>query len=177
MHLFYLCVVLSCSASVQCTSDTSTRELPDCSKAPKSDDTAQAKTFRELFIVGTLDGRISALDPREHGNVVWSHETGPGPLLSSSLSRLEMRNRGQRVRLIPSLDGSLYKFNGETVEPLPLTADFLLKSSFKLGDDLVITGGKEARSYGINLHTGQAGLFLSCLQDTPTSVQCWSHNY
>lgn len=155
MHLFYLCVVLSCSASVQCTSDTSTKELPDCSKAPKSDDTAQAKTFRELFIVGTLDGRISALDPKEHGNVVWSHETGPGPLLSSSLSRLEMRNRGQRVRLIPSLDGSLYKFNGETVEPLPLTADFLLKSSFKLGDDLVITGGKEARSYGINLHTGQ----------------------
>lgn len=81
------------------------------------------------------------------------------------------------MRLIPSLDGSLYKFNGETVEPLPLTADFLLKSSFKLGDDLVITGGKEARSYGINLHTGQAGLFLSCLQDTPTSMQCWSHNY
>ncbi|CAN7990465.1 unnamed protein product [Ixodes hexagonus] len=166
MHLFYLCVILSCSALVRCTSDSATRELPDCSKAPKSDDAAQPKTFRELFIVGTLDGRISALDPREHGNVVWSHETGPGPLLSSSLSRLEMRNRGQRVRLIPSLDGSLYKFNGETVEPLPLTADFLLKSSFKLGDDLVITGGKEARSYGINLHSGQAPCFTlrHCLQ-------------
>lgn len=43
--------------------------------------------------MGTLDGRISALDPKEHGNVVWSHETGPGPLLSSSLSRLEVRFR------------------------------------------------------------------------------------
>lgn len=155
MHLVYISFVLSFSVLVQCTGDTATRELPDCSKAPKSDDTSQLKTFRELFIVGTLDGRISALDPREHGNVVWSHKTGPGPLLSSSLSRLEMHNRGQRVRLIPSLDGSLYKFNGETVEPLPLTADHLLKSSFKLGDDLVIIGGKEARSYGINLHTGQ----------------------
>lgn len=155
MHLLYLFAILSCNGFIQCLDDASRKELPDCSKVPKSDDIAPPQTFRELFIVSTLDGKISALDPRSHGNLVWSYETGPGGLLSSSLSKLEMRNRGQRVRLIPSLDGSLYKFNGETVEPLPLTADFLLKSSFKLGDDMVITGGKEARTYGINVHTGQ----------------------
>ncbi|XP_075732398.1 eukaryotic translation initiation factor 2-alpha kinase 3 isoform X3 [Rhipicephalus microplus] len=80
-------------------------------------------------------------------------------LPSSETKRREkdvpMRNRGQRVRLVPSLDGSLYKFDGDTVEPLPMSADFLLKSSYRLGDDLVITGGKEARTYGINVHTGQ----------------------
>ncbi|XP_077543982.1 eukaryotic translation initiation factor 2-alpha kinase 3-like isoform X1 [Haemaphysalis longicornis] len=155
MHLFLAFMILFSSSTIQGISESSTKELPDCSKAPKPGDSAESKTFRELFIVSTLDGKISALDPRAHGNVVWSHETGPGRLLSSSISKLEMHNRGQRVRLVPSLDGSLYKFNGETVEPLPMSADFLLRSSYRLGDDLVITGGKESRTYGINLHTGQ----------------------
>lgn len=155
MHLFHVFLFLPCTFVVQGADISSAKELPDCSKAPKPSDVAEGKTFRELFIVSTLDGKITALDPKAHGNLVWSHETGPGGLLSSSLSRLEMHNRGQRVRLIPSLDGLLYKFNGETVEPLPLSADFLLRSSYRLGDDLVITGGKEARTYGINVHTGQ----------------------
>lgn len=155
MHLFLAFMVLFCCSTIQGISESSTKELPDCSKAPKPSDSAASKTFRELFIVSTLDGKISALDPRAHGNIVWSHETGPGRLLSSSISKLEMHNRGQRVRLVPSLDGSLYKFDGETVEPLPMSADFLLRSSYRLGDDLVITGGKESRTYGINLHTGQ----------------------
>lgn len=153
MHLFYAFAIILCIGVVRSTSDSSLKELPDCSKAPKPSDAR--KTFSELFIVSTLDGKISALDPQAHGNLVWSHETGPGGLLSSSLSKLEMRNRSQRVRLVPSLDGSLYKFDGETVEPLPMSADFLLRSSYRLGDDLVITGGKEARTYGINIHTGQ----------------------
>lgn len=152
MH-FYAFAIILCVVVVGSASESPTNELPDCSQAPKPSD--ERKTFRELFIVSTLDGKISALDPKAHGNLVWSHETGPGGLLSSSLSKLEMRNRGQRVRLVPSLDGSLYKFDGDTVEPLPMSADFLLKSSYRLGDDLVITGGKEARTYGINVHTGQ----------------------
>lgn len=36
--------------------------------------------------------------------------------------------------------GSLYKFDGEGVEPIPINADNLLISSFKLSDDLVISG-------------------------------------
>lgn len=42
--------------------------------------------------------------------------------------------------MIPSLNGGLYKFNGETVEPIPLTADHLLQASFRYSDDLVISG-------------------------------------
>jgi hypothetical protein len=57
--------------------------------------------------------------------------------------------------LIPSLSGSIYKFDGSTVEPLPMTAETLLKASFKLSDNMVMTGGKEAKSYGIDFSTGK----------------------
>jgi len=58
------------------------------------------------------------------------------------------------VRLIPSLAGGLYKFDGEAVEPVPLSAETLLRSSFKFADDTVITGGKESRTYGVEVETG-----------------------
>lgn len=61
-------------------------------------------------------------------------------MLSSSIHNLELTNNGQWVRMIPSLSGSLYKFDGETVEPIPVNADHLLSSSFKFSDDLVISG-------------------------------------
>lgn len=108
-----------------------------------------------LLYVTTLDGRLSALDMTNGGALQWSVETGPGPLLSSSIHRLELTNNGKWVRMIPSLNGGLYKFDGETVEPIPFSADDLLKSSFKFSDDLVISGGKETRSYGVSSRTGQ----------------------
>ncbi|XP_055545954.1 eukaryotic translation initiation factor 2-alpha kinase-like [Wyeomyia smithii] len=108
-----------------------------------------------LIYVTTLDGRLSALDLANGGALQWSVETGPGPLLSSSIHRLELTNNGKWVRMIPSLNGGLYKFDGDTVEPIPFSAEDLLKSSFKFSDDLVISGGKETRSYGISSRTGQ----------------------
>lgn len=42
--------------------------------------------------------------------------------------------------MIPSLSGALYKFNGEHIEAVPITADNLLKSSFRYSDELVISG-------------------------------------
>lgn len=57
--------------------------------------------------------------------------------------------------MIPSLNGALYKFDGETIEPIPITVDHLLSSSFKFSDDLVISGGKETRTYGISSRTGK----------------------
>ncbi|XP_055612994.1 eukaryotic translation initiation factor 2-alpha kinase-like [Uranotaenia lowii] len=108
-----------------------------------------------LLYVTTLDGRLSALDLTDQGKLRWSVATGPGPLLSSSIHRLELTNNGKWVRMIPSLNGGLYKFDGDTVEPIPFSADDLLKSSFKFSDDLVISGGKETRSYGISSKTGQ----------------------
>lgn len=91
----------------------------------------------------------------QNGSLEWSIETGPGSLLSSSIHRLELTNNGNMVRLIPSLSGGLYKFDGESLEVIPITADELLKSSFKFSDDLVISGGKETRSYGVSSRTGQ----------------------
>lgn len=103
----------------------------------------------------TLDGRLSALDITKGGKIRWSIPTGPGPLISSSIHRLELTNNGQFVRMIPSLSGGIYKFNGESIDPIPITTDNLLSSSAKFSDDLVISGGKETRTYGVSARTGQ----------------------
>lgn len=107
-----------------------------------------------LLLVSTLDGTLSALDASDEGNVLWKIETGPGSLLSSSISKVELNSHGKLVRLIPSLDGGLYKFDGEGIEPIPISADSLLHSSYHEADDLLITGGKEVRTYGVDVHTG-----------------------
>jgi eukaryotic translation initiation factor 2-alpha kinase 3 len=62
---------------------------------------------------------------------------------------------GAKIQLIPSLDGSLFSFDGEKIEPLPVSADTLLSSSFKVSEDSVITGGKETRIYGLDVQTGK----------------------
>lgn len=95
--------------------------------------------YRLLF-VSTLDGKISALDILDEGQKKWTISTTPGPMISSSIQNLELTNNGQWVRMIPSLSGSIYKFDGETVEPIPISADNLLSSSYKYSDDLVISG-------------------------------------
>lgn len=81
--------------------------------------------------------------------------------------------------MIPSLNGGLYKFNGESVELIPVTFDHLLQSSFKYSNDLVISGkisalknkkflfasvcvyynvfvagGKEIHTFGVSLRSG-----------------------
>lgn len=95
--------------------------------------------FRLLY-VSTLDGKVSALDILDDGQKKWTINTTPGPMISSSIQNLELTNNGQWVRMIPSLSGSIYKFDGETVEPIPISADHLLSSSYKYSDDLVISG-------------------------------------
>jgi len=57
--------------------------------------------------------------------------------------------------MIPSLSGGIYKFDGDSIDPIPITAEHLLSSSAKFSDDLVISGGKETRSYGVSVRTGQ----------------------
>lgn len=67
-----------------------------------------------------------------------------------------MRN-GERTRLIPSLDGGLYQYNGESIEAVPFTAETLLSSSFKLSENTVVVGGKELCTYGLEKQTGKVG--------------------
>lgn len=72
--------------------------------------------------------------------------------------------RGDKlVHLIPSLDGDLYQFDGDGIEPIPLGADLLLSSSFRFADDSTIVGGKEVQTYGIDLNTGKVGIIVVSL--------------
>lgn len=124
-------------------------------KLPYCGNDADRDVSRRLLYVSTLDGTVSALDIENNGELKWSLKTNPGPLLSSSIHRLELTNNGQWIRMIPSLAGSLYNFDGETVERIPVTVDHLLSSSFRLSPELVISGGKETRSYGVSARTGK----------------------
>ena len=65
--------------------------------------------------------------------------------------------------MIPSLSGGIYKFDGDSIEAIPVTAEDLLKSSYKFTDDMVISGGKEVRTYGINSRTGK--VIYECSMD------------
>lgn len=146
----YLCflLVLFTGRALDTNSDDVVRELPYCTQS------VNALKSQRLVFVSTLDGQISALNLGDGGTEKWSISTGPGPMLSSSIHRLELTNNGQWVRMIPSLTGGLYKFNGESIEAVPVTADNLLRSSFRYSDDLVISGGKESRTYGVEVDTG-----------------------
>ncbi|XP_055638305.1 eukaryotic translation initiation factor 2-alpha kinase [Toxorhynchites rutilus septentrionalis] len=155
-HLLMFGMVLIGAATAQATNpDTqpsiTVNKLPFC-----DEEIGKVRDVSDrLLYVTTLDGRLSALDLMDNGLLRWSVATGPGPLLSSSIHRLELTNNGKWVRMIPSLSGGLYKFDGDTIEPVPFNAEDLLKSSFKFSDDLVISGGKETRSYGVSTRTGQ----------------------
>ena len=76
-------------------------------------------------------------------------------LLTSFFGFSELTNNAKWVRLIPSLAGGLYKFDGEVIEPIPLSAEELLRTSFKFADNTVMTGGKESRVYGIEVNSGR----------------------
>ncbi|KAJ8949153.1 hypothetical protein NQ318_012901 [Aromia moschata] len=120
-----------------------------------------------LVLVSTLDGNLSAVNST--GSLIWQINTGPGPLLVSNIHKLELTNNGEWIRIIPSLTGTLYKFDGSTIDPIPITAESLLKSSFRYSDDLVIAGGIEVRSYGVGFSSGK--LAYEC-----TSVKCSNNN-
>ena len=67
----------------------------------------------------------------------------------------QVTRNGEPTRLIPSLDGGLYEFNGEDLNAIPMTAESLLSSSVRLTDNCVMVGGKEVGSYGVDIRTGQ----------------------
>lgn len=95
--------------------------------------------------MSTLDGKVSALDIFADGETKWTLNTTPGQMISSSIHDIELTNNGKWVRMIPSLSGSIYKFDGESVEPIPINADNLLSSTFKYSDELVISGVYHSR--------------------------------
>ena len=66
---------------------------------------------------------------------------------------------GIPTRLVPSLDGSLFRFHDDSFEPLPFTAETLLSSSFKLPGDSTVVGSKDLRTVGISPSCGKVSQY------------------
>ena len=74
--------------------------LPICDKK-----TIISENTPDILFVSTLDGTLTALDAKNQGKTLWSVGTGPGSMLSSTISQVELTSNAQFVRLIPSLAG------------------------------------------------------------------------
>nr|CAB3241538.1 eukaryotic translation initiation factor 2-alpha kinase 3 [Phallusia mammillata] len=128
----------------------------------------QPSHVKPIIIASTVDGKVSALDIHKGGKLIWQVDLGNGPLVSSSISKLVYKEDGKSVRLIPSLNGGLFKFDGEAVEAVPFDADQLLSSSFRLAEETVLVGGKETTTSGIDAFSGK--VLYSC-----TTTGCEQH--
>jgi translation initiation factor 2-alpha kinase 3 len=73
--------------------------------------------------------------------VHWVVPSLAGPLFSSSLSAVEFGD--DAARLIPSLDGSIFHWVGDRLEPLPFTAESLLSPPFQLRDGTLLVGSRD----------------------------------
>ncbi|XP_074599713.1 eukaryotic translation initiation factor 2-alpha kinase 3-like [Brevipalpus obovatus] len=135
-------------------------ELPDCS--PQKISLRELMNQNDIYIVSTLDGKVTALDVNNKGQILWTYQTNEDGLLKSTIGEFQFMSDAMYFKLVPALDGSLYKLNEKMniLEPIPLNAEVLLKSTFKIGDDLLITGGKEVKTYALNLLSGD--LLYSC---------------
>lgn len=128
---------------------TNDPQLPDCTVVLNS--AVNHEEPPELVLLSTLDGKVTAVDSM--GGIIWQFETG-SPLVSSSPKTLFLENsRGETTTCIPSLDGSLYVFDGKNVQ-LFVTAELLLRNSLKTGQS-VLTGGTEIKTFGLDPRTGQ----------------------
>ncbi|XP_067942857.1 eukaryotic translation initiation factor 2-alpha kinase 3-like [Watersipora subatra] len=107
-----------------------------------------ANTKSNILLVSLMNGEVKAID-YDTGSSLWVIHTGQ-KLLSSSISSLEVVYNGMPTRLVPSLDGSLFRFQDESFEPLPFSAETLLSSSFKLAGDSTVVGSKELRTIGLS---------------------------
>ncbi|XP_028833395.1 LOW QUALITY PROTEIN: eukaryotic translation initiation factor 2-alpha kinase 3 [Denticeps clupeoides] len=126
------------------------------------DGEANLRRERALVIISTLDGRISALDPYNQGRKQWDLDVGSGCLVSSSLSKPEVF--GNKM-IIPSLDGALFQWNRdrESMEAVPFSVESLLDSSFRIGDDTVLVGGKSLTTYGLGAYSGKLHYICSAV--------------
>lgn len=63
---------------------------------------------------------------------------------------------------IPSLDGALFQWNRdrESMEAVPFSVESLLDSSYRVGEDTVLVGGKSLTTYGLGAYSGKVHLQL-----------------
>ncbi|CAJ1074640.1 eukaryotic translation initiation factor 2-alpha kinase 3 [Xyrichtys novacula] len=129
---------------------------------PYGESNGNVHSTRSLVIISTLDGRISALDPHNQGRKQWDLDVGSGCLVSSSLSKPEVF--GNKM-VIPSLDGALFQWNRdrESMEAVPFSVESLLDSSYRIGEDTVLVGGKSLTTYGLGAYSGKLRYICSAV--------------
>ncbi|KAM3850598.1 eukaryotic translation initiation factor 2-alpha kinase 3 [Diretmus argenteus] len=66
---------------------------------------------------------------------------------------------------IPSLDGGLFQWNRdrESMEAVPFNVDSLLESSYRIGEDTVLVGGKSLTTYGLGAYSGKLRYICSAV--------------
>lgn len=59
--------------------------------------------------------------------------------------------------VIPSLDGALFQWNRDrdSMEAVPFSVESLLESSYRIGEDTVLVGGKSLTTYGLGAYSGK----------------------
>uniref|UniRef100_A0A6Q2XUR9 Eukaryotic translation initiation factor 2-alpha kinase 3 n=1 Tax=Esox lucius TaxID=8010 RepID=A0A6Q2XUR9_ESOLU len=149
------------------TGDVTVEDQDDDSGAAEGEESygesdGNLKPKRSLVIISTLDGRISALDPYNQGRKQWDLDVGSGCLVSSSLSKPEVF--GNKM-FIPSLDGALFQWNRdrESMEAVPFSVESLLESSYRIGEDTVLVGGKSLTTYGLGAYSGKLRYICSAV--------------
>jgi hypothetical protein len=102
-----------------------------------------------LLLVGTLDGRVSALETQT-GDVLWSIDTGGGMVSS-------FQNDSSFGTIVPSLSGAIMVIGSESgvLQKLPVSAQSLVEQSpFMASDGSVYVGTKRSDVYLVDLVTG-----------------------
>ncbi|XP_063765136.1 eukaryotic translation initiation factor 2-alpha kinase 3 isoform X2 [Eleginops maclovinus] len=67
--------------------------------------------------------------------------------------------------IIPSLDGALFQWNRdrESMEAVPFSVESLLDSSYRIGEDTVLVGGKSLTTYGLGAYSGKVRYICSAV--------------
>lgn len=121
-------------------------QLPHCNLSK-----TKGSSLNNYVMVSTLDGRLTAFN-LENGTKAWVVETPP--LLSSNLASSEFSGEN-RVKLVPSLRGSLYTVHGSKIKRLPFNIHQLLSESFTESNNLITAGGHDILRIGIDTKTGR----------------------
>lgn len=77
-------------------------------------------------------------------------------MISSTIGEFMKINgkNGELMQVLPSLDGSLYLYYGDTIVRSHFSAEKLLKSSHMIGKNILLVGGEESKVISYNLDTG-----------------------
>ena len=112
---------------------------------------------RKILIVSTADAKLTAIDIQEQGKILWIIEHAHLPLISTSKSSLDFIENGRIVRLIPSLQRTLFKCYGNSLEALPFDAT---QPNFRLTNSTFLTNNNEICYTTVDAFTGK--LAQSC---------------